>query len=251
MTVQEKIKLVGFLFRKEYRIRFAPKPDFSIDIGDMVVVEKNGTLNLAKVVRQTVVMDVSRWDSIAEKGGQCRVLRKANHDDFKYFDKISEKEKAAFKTCKEKIAKHNLPMHLFETIWDDHEKKYIFYFTAESRVDFRELLKDLVSTFNTKIQLWQVGARDAMKFFGGLGPCGYTLCCTTFLGDIESVELSFARMQNLPMNVAKLTGSCGRLVCCLRYELQKGEQLKIEELPIAGLSENHIPVIIDEDEEGT
>jgi cell fate regulator YaaT (PSP1 superfamily) len=110
-------------------------------------------------------------------------------------------------------------MHLVESEWDDKEKKFIFYFTAESRVDFRELVKDLIKTFNCKIQLWQVGARDAMKFFGGYGPCGLPLCCTNSLRQLESVELSFARMQNLPMNTAKITGACGKLVCCLRYEL--------------------------------
>lgn len=244
MTVQESVKLIGVLFRKEYRVRYLSKPDFCVKTGDIVVVEREESLTLAKVVKPFVLMDVRKWDSITEREGFARVLRKANADDAKFFEKLYEKEKNAFKICKEKIAKHGLPMHLFETIWDEKEKKYIFYFTADSRVDFRELLKDLISTFNSKIQLWQVGARDAMGFFGGIGPCGYPLCCTNFLKDIESVELSFARMQKLPMNVSKLTGACGRLVCCLRYELEKGEPIKIEELPI-----NNIPIIIDEEEE--
>lgn len=238
MTIQEKVKLVGVLYRKEFRVKFLSKPDFPVNVDDLLVVEKGEVLALAKVVRPLVVMEAKKWDAIAEKEGISRILRKANHDDIKFFEKLNEKEKNAFKSCKEKIAKHNLPMHLFETVWDEKEKKYIFYFTADSRVDFRELLKDLVSTFNTKIQLWQVGSRDAMKFFSGIGPCGYPICCTSFLKDIESVELSFARMQNLPMNVAKLTGTCGKLVCCLRYELNKGENVKIEEIPILPPPEN-------------
>lgn len=241
MTVEEIVKLIGISYRKDIRIRFLPKPNFPVKPSDLIIVEHDGELKLAKVVRTFAKMEVHKWDEITEKEGFSRILRKADSNDLKFFEKLNEKERTAFKICKDKIALHALPMHLIETVWEEKEKKYVFYFTADSRVDFRELVKDLASTFNTKIQLWQVGSRDAMHFFGGLGPCGYPLCCTSFLKDIESVELSFARMQNLPMNVAKLTGTCGRLVCCLRYELNKGEPVKIEDI--------HIPPIPDGVEE--
>jgi cell fate regulator YaaT (PSP1 superfamily) len=230
MIVQEKISLVSLLLRKDVRTYYFAKPQFSLKPKDLVIVQNDDILNLGKVISPFLNMDVSIWDKIREKQSKGHILRVANEHDANFFNKLTEKETAAFNTCKEKIATHNLPMHLIETMWDENEKKYVFYFTADSRIDFRELVKDLASTFNSKIQLWQVGARDAMRFFGGLGPCGFPLCCTSFLKDIEAVELSYARMQNLPMNATKLTGTCGKLVCCLRYELKKEQAAKPEEI---------------------
>jgi cell fate regulator YaaT (PSP1 superfamily) len=230
MGVKESIMLVSLLLRKDKRNYYFAKPDFPLKPGDMVIIENNNILNLGKVVSPFIKMDVTPWDKIREKQSQGRILRIANEHDIVFFSKLTEKENAAFKTCKEKIATHNLPMHLIEAIWDENEKKYIFYFTADSRIDFRDLVKDLAAIFNARIQLWQVGARDAMRFFGGLGPCGYPTCCTSFLKDIEAIELSYARMQNLPMNATKLTGACGKLVCCLRYELKKEAIAKPEEI---------------------
>ena len=223
---EEKVKLIGVVFRKDMKTYYLPKPHFPVRLFDKVIVETNGELKIATVRRPLVELDVKRWDIIRSRDIIGHVLRKANEKDLSYLEKLERKEKDAFKICRKKIKEHNLPMHLVETEWDEKEKKFIFYFTADSRVDFRELVKDLVKTFNCKIQLWQVGARDAMKFFGGYGPCGQPLCCTNFLRQMESVELSFARMQNLPMNTAKITGACGKLVCCLRYELNlnKGEE---------------------------
>jgi|GEM_PF-1158046 len=230
MGVKESIMLVSLLLRKDKRNYYFAKPDFPLKSGDMVIIENNNILNLGKVVSPFIKMDVTPWDKIREKQSQGRILRIANEHDIVFFSKLTEKEANAFKTCKDKIAIHNLPMHLVEAIWDENEKKYIFYFTADSRIDFRDLVKDLAATFNARIQLWQVGARDAMRFFGGLGPCGYPTCCTSFLKDIEAIELSYARMQNLPMNATKLTGACGKLVCCLRYELKKEAIAKPEEI---------------------
>ena len=218
-TTEEKVKLMGVVFRKNMKTFYFPKPHFPVKLFDKVIVELNGNLKIAIVRRPLVLLDVKRWDIIRSRDIIGHVIRKATEKDLSYLKKLDSKEKEALEICRKKIKEHSLPMHLVESEWDDKEKKFIFYFTAESRVDFRELVKDLVKTFNCKIQLWQVGARDAMKFFGGYGPCGLPLCCTNSLRQLESVELSFARMQNLPMNTAKITGACGKLVCCLRYEL--------------------------------
>ncbi len=229
-TVTEKVKLVGVVFRKNVKTFYLPKPRFPVKLFDKVVTEVNENLQFATIRRPLIIMDVKRWDTIRARDNITgRVLRVANEKDLSYLAKLEEKEESAFEICRKKVKEHNLPMHLVASEWDDREKKYIFYFTADSRVDFRELVKDLVRTFNSKIQLWQVGARDAMRFFGGYGPCGYPLCCTNSLRRLESVELSFARMQNLPMNTAKITGACGKLVCCLRYELNLNEQNEPEE----------------------
>jgi cell fate regulator YaaT (PSP1 superfamily) len=218
-TTEEKVKLIGVVFRKNMKTFYLPKPHFPVKLFDKVIIEVSGNLKIATVRRPLVLLDVKRWDIIRSRDIIGHVIRKATEKDLLYLKKLDLKEKEAFEICRKKIKEHNLPMHLVESEWDDKEKKFIFYFTAESRVDFRELVKDLIKTFNCKIQLWQVGARDAMKFFGGYGPCGLPLCCTNSLRQLESVELSFARMQNLPMNTAKITGACGKLVCCLRYEL--------------------------------
>ena len=218
-TTEEKVKLIGVVFRKNMKTFYLPKPHFPVKLFDKVIIEASGDLKIATVRRPLVLLDVKRWDIIRSRDIIGHVIRKATEKDLLYLKKLDLKEKGAFEICRKKIKEHDLPMHLVESEWDDKEKKFIFYFTAESRVDFRELVKDLIKTFNCKIQLWQVGARDAMKFFGGYGPCGLPLCCTNSLRQLESVELSFARMQNLPMNTAKITGACGKLVCCLRYEL--------------------------------
>ncbi len=215
----ENVRLVSVSFRKDAKSYFLPKPNFRLKLFDEVVVSVDGELKFARIRRPLVIMDVRRWDIIRERSITGKILRLATSKDILYLKKLEEKEKEAFLICKEKIKHYGLPMHLIETIWDEKDKKYIFYFTANSRVDFRELVKDLAKTFNKKIQLWQVGARDAMRFFSGYGPCGLPLCCNTFLNEIESVELVYTRMQHLPPNPAKVTGGCGKLVCCLRYEL--------------------------------
>lgn len=224
-----KILLVSVYFRKDLRPFFIPRPDFAVVPVSLVVVDVDGILKYAKVINPLVEMDTNRWYKLRERYASAKILRVANDKDISYLAKLEERERSANETCKKSIEKLNLPMHLIETVWDEVEKKYVFYFTADARVDFRELVKDLISIFNTKIQLWQVGARDAMRFFGGLGPCGFPLCCTNFLKDIESVELSAAREQNLSLNAQKITGACGKLMCCLRYELNAFREEEIEE----------------------
>jgi len=226
---EDKVTLVSIFYRKDMKQYFVAKPDFPLKPFDRVMVDFNGELKLAKIINPIVKMDVKGWDTLRAEGHGGKILRIANDKDLANVNKLEEKENEAFKICKEKINKLQLPMHLIETIWVESEKMYIFYFTADARVDFRDLVKELVPTFQSKIQLWQVGARDAMKFFGGFGPCGYPLCCNGSLRDIETIELCFARMQNLSLNASKITGACGKLMCCLRYELNQDREEEIEE----------------------
>lgn len=155
-----------------------------------------------------------------------KVIRVATRDDIAQEKKNVAKESSAFKTGLAKIKKHGLPMKLVETEYLFDGSKLIFYFTAEGRVDFRELVKDLASTFKTRIELRQIGVRDEAKFIGGLGPCGRDLCCRTFLKEFEPVSIKMAKEQDLPLNPIKISGVCGRLMCCLKYESKAYQEFK-------------------------
>ena len=146
------------------------------------------------------------------------VIRKANEEDEKQVLENRKREKEAFQVGEEKIAAHQLPMNLVDVELTFDNSKLIFYFTADGRIDFRELVKDLASVFKTRIELRQIGVRDEAKMLGGLGPCGLTLCCSTFMGDFHPVSIKMAKEQNLSLNPAKISGICGRLMCCLKYE---------------------------------
>ena len=147
-----------------------------------------------------------------------KVLRRATPEDLQTAEENCQREKRAFEIGLEKIANHNLEMKLVDVEYTFDRSKIIFYFTADGRVDFRELVKDLASVFRTRIELRQIGVRDEAKMLGGLGPCGRSLCCATFLGDFEPVSIKMAKEQNLSLNPAKISGICGRLMCCLKYE---------------------------------
>lgn len=146
------------------------------------------------------------------------VLRKATAADEAKLQDNKEKEKEGFRICEKKIAAHGLPMKLIDVEYTFDVNKIIFYFTAEGRIDFRELVKDLASVFRTRIELRQIGVRDEAKLMGGMGCCGRPLCCATFLGDFEPVSIRMAKEQNLSLNPTKISGICGRLMCCLKYE---------------------------------
>ena len=137
-----------------------------------------------------------------------------------------EKEKDAFSICLKKIAEHKLTMKLIDVEYTFDNNKVIFYFTADGRVDFRELVKDLATIFKTRIELRQIGVRDEAKMLGGLGPCGRPMCCSTFLGDFASVSIKMAKEQNLSLNPTKISGICGRLMCCLNYEQSTYEDIR-------------------------
>ncbi|MEE1043785.1 MAG: stage 0 sporulation family protein, partial [Clostridia bacterium] len=153
------------------------------------------------------------------------VLRKATNEDIEKVGKIKEKEKKAFDICLEKIHQHNLDMHLVDVEYTFDENKILFYFTAEGRVDFRELVKSLASVFKTRIELRQIGVRDEAKMLGGIGVCGRPICCNSFLGDFQPVSIKMAKEQNLSLNPTKISGTCGRLMCCLKYEQSTYEEM--------------------------
>ena len=146
------------------------------------------------------------------------MIRLANNKDNKHYEQCKKTEKEAFKVCQEKIKKHKLDMNLIDVECKFDGSKILFYFTAEGRIDFRELVKDLASIYKTRIELRQIGVRDQVKRIGGNGVCGRELCCCTFLRDFEAVSIKMAKEQNISLNPSKISGNCGRLMCCLKYE---------------------------------
>jgi cell fate regulator YaaT (PSP1 superfamily) len=166
-------------------------------------------------------------------GSLKKVLRRAEAEDLEQLMANREKEKKAFDICLEKIAAHGLPMKLVDVEQTFDGNKIIFYFTADGRIDFRELVKDLASVFRTRIELRQIGVRDEAKMMGGLGCCGRELCCSMWLSDFASVSIRMAKDQNLSLNPTKISGICGRLMCCLKFENEAYEQAK-EKFPEPG-----------------
>ncbi|MEG2597405.1 MAG: stage 0 sporulation family protein, partial [Oscillospiraceae bacterium] len=153
------------------------------------------------------------------------VIRVADEKDLALLEENRKKEKEAFKLCQEKIQKHKLDMNLVEVEYTFDGNKILFYFTADGRIDFRELVKDLAGVFRTRIELRQIGVRDESKMLGGLGVCGRPFCCNTFLGDFQPVSIKMAKEQGLSLNPTKISGTCGRLMCCLKYEQDAYESL--------------------------
>jgi len=162
-----------------------------------------------------------------------KVIRMASDSDCARVEENRQKETAAFDKCRQKILEHNLDMKLVSVEYTFDRNKIFFYFTSEERVDFRELVKDLASIFKTRIELRQIGVRDEAKHKGGIGPCGRPFCCTTFLEDFEPVSIRMAKGQNLSLNPTKISGVCGRLMCCLRFEASAYEDAR-EEMPRPG-----------------
>jgi len=162
-----------------------------------------------------------------------KVLRIAAEEDKQIHEENKVKEKEAFETCVAKIEEHTLDMKLIDVEYTFDNNKVIFYFTADGRVDFRELVKDLAAIFKTRIELRQIGVRDEAKMIGGLGPCGKSLCCSTFLGEFEPVSIKMAKEQNLSLNPTKISGICGRLMCCLKYEHEMYENI-LRKMPQIG-----------------
>lgn len=162
-----------------------------------------------------------------------KVIRVAGETDARVVDENKRAAKEAFGTCLNKIKDHGLKMKLVDVEFTFDRNKIIFYFTAEGRVDFRELVKDLASIFRTRIELRQIGVRDEAKMLGGIGPCGRVLCCSSWLGDFEPVSIKMAKDQSLSLNPTKISGLCGRLMCCLKFEHDNYESVR-EELPAVG-----------------
>lgn len=206
-------KVVGIRFKKAGKVYFFAPGGFDLKEGDDVIVETARGMEYG-----TMVLPLREIEENEIVTPLKEVIRKATAEDEKAYMENREKEKEAFQICLEKIDNHKLPMKLVDVEYTFDRNKIIFSFTAEGRVDFRELVKDLASVFRTRIELRQIGVRDEAKMVGGLGSCGRELCCATFLGDFEPVSIRMAKDQNLSLNPTKISGICGRLMCCLKYE---------------------------------
>ena len=206
-------KVVGIRFKKAGKIYYFLPGGLDILPNDNVIVETARGMEFGKVV-----LPLREIPSEEVVSPLKEVLRKATPEDEQLYDNNEIKEKEAFKVCLNKIIAHKLPMKLIDVEYTFDGNKIIFSFTAEGRVDFRELVKDLAAVFRTRIELRQIGVRDEAKMLGGLGSCGRELCCASFLGDFEPVSIRMAKDQNLSLNPTKISGICGRLMCCLKYE---------------------------------
>ena len=214
------IKVIGVRFRQAGKIYNFSPADFQVKVGDHVIVETARGIEYGSVVQG--IREVADDKVIMPLKS---VIRIATEEDDKKAIENNEKEKKAFKICKEKIAKHGLEMKLIETEYTFDNNKVLFYFTADGRIDFRELVKDLASVFKTRIELRQVGVRDETKMLGGIGICGRPLCCNTYLSEFIRVSIKMAKEQSLSLNPTKISGICGRLMCCLKNEQEAYEEL--------------------------
>ncbi|PLR65725.1 MULTISPECIES: PSP1 domain-containing protein [Bacillaceae] len=222
--------VVGVRFKKAGKIYYFDPNGLQIENEDFVIVETVRGVEFGKVVinkkqvgENDIVMPLKK------------VLRVADEKDRLIVDENHHAAKEAYDVCQQKVTEHRLDMKLVDVEYTFDRNKVIFYFTADGRVDFRELVKDLAAIFKTRIELRQIGVRDEAKMLGGIGPCGRMLCCSTFLGDFEPVSIKMAKDQNLSLNPTKISGLCGRLMCCLKYENDEYESAK-EQLPDIGES---------------
>ena len=215
------IKVVGVRFKKAGKIYYFNPVDMNIQKDTYVVVETARGVEFGEWV--IGIKEISEEDIVAPLKS---VLRIATEEDINKHFNNKDKEKEAFEICLKKIQEHELTMKLIDVEYTFDNNKVIFYFTADGRVDFRELVKDLATIFKTRIELRQIGVRDEAKMLGGLGPCGRPMCCSTFLGDFASVSIKMAKEQNLSLNPTKISGICGRLMCCLNYEQSTYEDIR-------------------------
>ncbi|MGP4042537.1 PSP1 domain-containing protein [Gracilibacillus sp. D59] len=222
------IEVIGVRFKKAGKIYYFDPDDLKIETDDYVIVETVRGVEFGKVVVANKQVDEEDVVLPLKK-----VIRIANDKDKLIVVENKEIAEDAYQTCQAKIKEHDLEMNLVDVEYTFDRNKVIFYFTADGRVDFRNLVKDLASVFKTRIELRQIGVRDEAKLLGGIGPCGRMLCCSTFLGDFEPVSIKMAKDQNLSLNPSKISGLCGRLMCCLKYENDDYETAK-KELPDLG-----------------
>lgn len=220
--------VVGIRFKQAGKIYYFDPAGFDIQPGMNAIVETARGIEFGQVMVGPKEVPEEKVTLPLKK-----VLRIATPEDEKQLHENEEKEKRAFGICLQKIEQHQLVMKLVDVEYTFDRSKIIFYFTADGRVDFRELVKDLATVFRTRIELRQIGVRDEAKMLGGLGPCGRPLCCATFLGDFEPVSIKMAKEQNLSLNPVKISGICSRLMCCLKYESSSYRDAKAE-LPLVG-----------------
>ena len=221
-------KIVGVRFRKPGKVYFFDPDKLNIEKGQKVIVETSQGQEIGDVT--TGVREIAESSLTAPLK---KVIRIATPKDIQIDEANREKEKEAFKIAQEKIKKYKLDMNLTEVEYKFDNSKIIFFFTADGRIDFRELVKDLAAVFRTRIELRQIGVRDEVKRLGGNGVCGRELCCCSFLGNFETVSIKMAKEQNVSLNPSKISGNCGRLMCCLQYEQNVYEE-KLKRLPKIG-----------------
>ena len=222
------IKIVGVRFKNAGKIYYFDPVDFEIEKNIDVVVETARGLEYGKIVVGPKEIEEEKLISPLKP-----IIRIATEEDKAIYRENKEKAKETFEICQQKIKEHGLTMFLIDCEYTFDRNKLIFYFTAEGRIDFRELVKDLASIFKKRIELRQIGVRDEAKSIGGLGTCGRKLCCSSWLGDFQPVSIKMAKDQSLSLNPTKISGICGRLFCCLKYEHDVYVEA-IEKMPVVG-----------------
>ncbi len=220
--------IVGVRFKKPGKVYFFDPGDLTITNKDFVIVETSQGEEYGEVV-------IANRSVVDKKivAPLKKVIRIATKKDKNHYEENKKKEKEAFEICQKKIREHKLEMTLTDVEFKFDNSKVLFYFTADGRIDFRDLVKDLATIFKTRIELRQIGVRDEVKRIGGNGICGRELCCCSFLGNFETVSIKMAKEQNMSLNPSKISGNCGRLMCCLKYEQDVYEE-KLKKLPKIG-----------------
>ena len=221
-------KVIGVQFQKNGKMYYFDSNGFEVKPGTYVIVDTSRGQDLGEVVMGARDTDESLFRTQLKK-----LIRVATDQDIQHGIDNREKEKEAFSICQQKIAEHKLEMKLVSVEYAFDNSKILFFFTANGRVDFRSLVKDLASIFKMRIELRQIGVRDEAKMLGGLGPCGRTICCGSFLDQFQPVSIKMAKEQNLSLNPTKISGVCGRLMCCLKYEQDHYEQTR-KKMPKVG-----------------
>ena len=220
--------IIGVRFKKPGKVYFFDPGNLHINLKSKVIVETALGEELGEVVAKKRLLPNTEFTTPLKQ-----IIRVANYKDLKHHEENKKKEKEAFTICEEKIKKLKLDMHLTDVSYSFDNSKLLFYFTADGRVDFRELVKELASIFKTRIELRQIGVRDEVRMIGGNGVCGRELCCCSFLNNFETVSIKMAKEQNMSLNPSKISGNCGRLMCCLKYEQNVYED-KLKYLPKIG-----------------
>lgn len=221
-------KIIGVRFRKLGKIYFFDPQYLILKKGDYVIVDTADGEDIAEVIIPNRKMVEEKIVEPLKK-----VLRIANYKDMKHYEECKKKEKEAIEFCNNKIKELDLKMKLTDVEYKFNNTKLLFFFTADGRIDFRDLVKELAANYKTRIELRQIGVRDEIKKIGGNGVCGRELCCCSFLSDFETVSIKMAKEQNLSLNLSKISGNCGRLMCCLKYENDVYEE-KLSRLPHVG-----------------
>ena len=206
-------EVIGVRFKEVGKVYYFDPGNQKLHLGDTVIVETARGIECGKIAMENKVVNDEDIVHPLKK-----LVRKATKEDFKRLEENKRKEKEALKICEKKVADHGLEMKLVDVEYTFDNSKILFYFTADGRVDFRALVKDLASVFRTRIELRQIGVRDESKMLGGLGVCGRPFCCSSFLGEFHPVSIRMAKEQGLSLSPTKISGTCGRLMCCLKYE---------------------------------